>query len=237
MRLDKYLSKAKIITRKQARVHIKNGDILVNNQVIKKKDFTINEDVDRIVFKGKELKYNEFHYYMLNKPKGVISAVTDKYDRTVIDLIDTQAELHPIGRLDKDTEGLLFLTNNGTLSHRLTSPKYNIEKKYYVKLENKLDDTVKRAFLRGLEIVDGNSNIFLTKPAKLEIISDYEAFVYLTEGKFHQIKRMFKKVNNEVKYLKRVTFANIELDSSLLPGQYRTLTKNEIASLKKQCNL
>jgi|SRR5690554_687666 len=237
MRLDKYLSKAKFITRNEARKLIKSGNVKVNNQVVKKQNYLLDVDFDIVLFNDEKLEYSKFHYYMLNKPQGVISATVDKNYKTVRDLIDTPLDLHPVGRLDKDTEGLLLLMDNGLLSHRLTSPKYNIEKKYYVKLKHKLDKSMVDSFLKGLEILDGNINLFITKPAKLEIMTDYEAFVTLTEGKFHQVKRMFEKTNNEVEYLKRVKFGDITLDSKLALGEYRQLTKEEIAHLLSLCGL
>lgn len=231
MRLDKYLSKALKITRNEARELIKAGLITVNNEAILKKDFLIDENNDKIYYQKELLTYHHFKYLMINKPQGIISAVRDKYKKTIIDLVGDK-DLFPVGRLDIDTEGLMILTNNGKLAHRITSPKHNIWKEYYVEVEEPLTNADVERFARGLEIRDGKNKLFLTKPAKLKILSSHSGIVEISEGKFHQIKRMFSKLNNKVLYLKRISFAGIKLDENLKSGEYRELTKEEINHLQ-----
>ena len=170
---------------------------------------------------------------MLNKPKGYLSATRDKNEKTVIDLINIKREIFPVGRLDKDTEGLMLLTNNGKYAHFLTSPNHHVEKKYYVELENDIKDEDIPLFCNGLEIRDGKDELYITKQAKLDRLTSNTCYVYITEGKFHQIKRMFEKLNNKVTYLKRVKFGDIELDENLQLGQYRELTEEEIIHFKQ----
>jgi len=236
MRLDKYLSKALQITRTEASKLISDGKVKVNNKIIYKKDFHIDENNDEIDFNGELLTYQEFNYLMINKPQGVVSAVIDNKYPTIIDLVEDK-RLFPVGRLDIDTEGLIILTNDGTLAHRLTSPHNNILKGYFVRVKDELKEEDVKRFKEGLEILDGKDNLFTTKPAELRIINFNECLVYITEGKFHQVKRMFEKIGNKVIYLKRVYFAGIELDEDLPLGGYRQLTKDEINHLKKICNL
>lgn len=232
MRLDKYLSKALNISRSDALEIIKKGLINVNNVVIKKKDFYINEDIDNVSYQGQKLDYHEFVYIMLNKPQGVVSAVSDEKDQTVVDLIKERKDIFPVGRLDKDTEGLLILTNNGTLQHRLTSPKHDVIKKYFVKVAKDITDATIDSFKNGLYITDGKGENFLTKPAVLEKITRDSCYVSITEGKFHQIKKMFLACQNEVTYLKRIAMGPLVLDENLKVGEYRYLTNEEILILK-----
>lgn len=234
MRLDKYLSKALDLSRNEVRQLIQKGNIKVNEMVIRKKDFYIDEDTDLIYYNDKLLEYREFVYYMLNKPAGYICATVDKVNKTVVELIDEKKEIFPVGRLDKDTEGLLILTNDGEFAHRLTSPRNKVFKKYYVKSKEIVSEEDKVRFENGLEIKDGDGESFITDPAKLEKISDFEYYVYITEGKFHQVKRMFYAINNEVLYLKRVAMGNLVLDESLEVGEYRHLTNEEILLLKNE---
>lgn len=237
MRLDNYLSKALNITRSEALTIIKKQEVYVNDKRIVKKDFHINELNDIVKVNDQVLEYKEFVYIMLNKPQGVVCAVTDKINKTVIDILDKNIlhrnDLFPIGRLDKDTEGLLLLTNDGKLTHKLASPNHEIYKKYFVKALNKITEEDNIKFCNGLEIRDGNDEVFMTKKAKMEILNDYECYVYICEGKFHQIKRMFEKLNNKVMYLKRVAYGNIELDENLQLCEYRYLTNEELNELTK----
>ena len=170
---------------------------------------------------------------MLNKPKGYLSATKDLKDKTVIDLIDIKREIFPVGRLDKDTEGLMLLTNNGKYAHYLTSPNHHVIKKYYVEVEKDIQEEEIKLFCNGLEIRDGKDELYITKEAKLELITNKTCYVYISEGKFHQIKRMFEKINNKVLYLKRVKFGEIELDPTLQLGEYRELTEEEIILFKQ----
>lgn len=236
MRLDNFLSKALNVTRSEACQIIKNKRVVVNNNVIIKKDFHLNEIDDVIIVDGKKLEYKEFVYLMLNKPGNVVCAVRDNNDKTVIDLINNTMlhhdELFPIGRLDKDTEGLLLLSNDGKLAHKITSPKNEVYKKYFVRLQNALMDQDAFLFCNGLEIRDGNNEVFITKQAKMEVINDKECYVYICEGKFHQIKRMFEKLNNKVIYLRRESYGDLMLDETLGLGEYRMLTYDEIVYLK-----
>ncbi len=236
MRLDNFLSKALNVTRSEASQIIKNKRVSVNKKIIIKKDYHINELFDEIVVDNNIIEYKEFIYIMLNKPGNVVCAVRDNLDKTVIDLIDKtiihHSELFPIGRLDKDTEGLILLTNDGKLAHKMTSPKNEIYKKYFVKLQNKISDEDVYSFSHGLEIRDGNNELFITKDAKIEVINETECYVYICEGKFHQIKRMFEKLNNKVIYLRRESYGDLMLDNSLALGEYRMLSHEEILYIK-----
>ena len=190
MRLDNFLTKALNITRSEASKVIKSKQIKVNDDIITKKDIYIDEQKDIIQFNNQIITYKEFIYIMLNKPKGYLSATKDGKEKTVIDLIDIKRDIFPVGRLDKDTEGLLLLTNNGKYAHFLTSPNHHVEKKYYVELEKNIDEKDILLFCNGLEIKDGKDELYITKKAKLDLITNNSCYVYITEGKFHQIKRM-----------------------------------------------
>ena len=233
MRLDNFLTKALNITRSEASKVIKSKQIKVNDDIITKKDIYIDEQKDIIQFNNRIITYKEFIYIMLNKPKGYLSATKDGKEKTVIDLIDIKRDIFPVGRLDKDTEGLLLLTNNGKYAHFLTSPNHHVEKKYYVELEKNIDEKDILLFCNGLEIKDGKDELYITKKAKLDLITNNSCYVYITEGKFHQIKRMFEKLDNKVTYLKRVQFGEIKLDDKLELGQYRELTDEEIVLFKQ----
>lgn len=242
MRLDKYLSHALAISRKEARLIIKDGQIRINRDVINNPGHYINEDVDKIEYLNKEIIYKEFIYLMLNKPAGFISARTDDIHQTVLDLIDEEYKkyhLFPVGRLDIDTEGLLFLTNNGKLNHFLTSPNHQVSKKYYAKILGCITARDIIRFKEGMCLLDGKGEKYLTRPARLEIICSSEisdVYVTITEGKFHQVKRMFEYIDKKVIYLKRIMMKDIILDSSLELGQARELTNEEIKQLKQGFN-
>ncbi len=233
MRLDNFLTKALSISRSEATKLIKDKKILVNDNITTKKDTYIDEQKDVIKYNNEIITYKEFIYIMLNKPKGYLSATRDKNEKTVIDLIDIKREIFPVGRLDKDTEGLMLLTNNGKYAHFLTSPNHHVEKKYYVELENEIKDEDINLFCNGLEIRDGKDELYITKQAKFDKLTSHSCYVYITEGKFHQIKRMFEKLNNKVIYLKRVQFGDIKLDETLQLGEYRELTEEEIILFKQ----
>lgn len=237
MRLDKYLAFLGKGTRKEVKAFIKQGQVKVNNCIVKKDDFKVNENYDIVTLNGEILEYEEFVYLMLNKPSGVVSATYDTRDKTVIDLINEykHLDLFPFGRLDKDSEGLLIISNDGKLAHELLSPKKHVNKKYYVEVNGKVNDEDIKAFQNGI-ILDDNE---LCKPASLEIIdSDTTSKCYVTicEGKYHQVKRMFESLNKKVIYLKRITFGNLELDNNLSLGEYRKLTSQEIKLLKEKGN-
>ena len=207
---------------------IKSSRIRVNNQIIKDIRYQVDID-DVIVFDGVELKW-PFVYYMLNKPKGYICANHDKKYKCVIDLIDRD-DCYCLGRLDIDTTGLLLITNDKTLSKRLLLPENHIDKKYYVTVKNKLTDDLIEIFSNGI-IIDQKVKC---KPSYLEIIDDYHCYLTINEGRYHQIKKMFKSCQNEVCTLKRIAFAGIELDQKLALGEYRDLTSTELITLFKHC--
>ena len=229
MRLDKFLANSGIGSRKEVKELIKQGLVFVNDERIKNSDKNIDEIKDVIKIRDKCIKYRKYVYIMLNKPQNVISATEDNKHKTVIDLIkgyDTY-NIFPVGRLDIDTEGLLLLTNDGKLSHNLLSPKKHVEKEYFVKLKENINDIDINKVENNIELEDG----YICKKAKIKRLSKNELNISITEGKFHQVKRMFKAVGNEVIFLKRVRMANILLDKNLKSGEYRELTEDELKGL------
>ena len=231
MRLDKFLVSMEIGSRSQVKDFVKKGWITVNDQVPKSSDVKINEDVDIITYKGEVLRYQQFTYYMLHKPQGVVTATQDNHDKTVMDLLDPSIRkkyFFPVGRLDKDTEGLLLITNDGDLAHKLLSPKKHVDKTYLVHLAENISDEDIKKLMTGVDIGEDKP----TLPAKAEKIDDRKITLTIHEGKFHQVKRMLKAVDNEVIYLKRLTFGTLSLDESLEKGQYRLLTDAEINALR-----
>ncbi|MBO4981245.1 MAG: rRNA pseudouridine synthase [Lachnospiraceae bacterium] len=229
MRLDRFLCELNIGTRSQVKEYIRQGIVSVNGQIVKAPDCKIAEETDRIVFKGEELFYRQFVYYMLNKPKGVVSATKDNTADTVLGLLDapTGKNLFPVGRLDKDTEGLLLITNDGALSHRLLSPKNHVDKTYLAEIRAPLSCEDIQALETGVDIGDDK----LTAPAKVKVLSDRQITLTIHEGRFHQVKRMLQAVDNEVLSLKRIRFGPLFLDESLAPGESRLLTTQEVALL------
>lgn len=231
MRLDKYLVTLGIGSRSQVKNIIKSKKVSVNGMTEIRPDRHIDEKIDKISLNGADLEYHKFYYYMLNKPAGVVSAVTDASCRTVIDLLDVTPKngLFPVGRLDKDTEGLLLITNDGELSHNLLSPAKHVDKKYYVELNGELIDSDIDLFQNGLDIGEKNK----TKPAKLEIFENEKnkAYITITEGKYHQVKRMFAAIGLTVTFLKRISMGSLVLDEALKPGEYRKLTTEEVSAL------
>ena len=237
MRLDKFLANSGVGTRKEVKELLKKRLIKVNDEIVKDGKIHVNENEDTVKYKDEIISYKKFVYIMLNKPNGVISATEDKVHKTVIDLLGDEYrtfEVFPVGRLDIDTEGLLLLTNDGVLSHNLLSPNKHVDKKYYVELEKLLTEMDIAKLEKGVELKD-----FTTKDAKVEIIENGEesdkirVYITISEGKFHQIKRMFKAVGNEVKYLKRVKMGTLSLDENLKLGEYRELTEDELTKLKE----
>lgn len=229
MRLDKYLTTLGIGSRSQVKELIKKGKIKVNNQVVKKPELHVDEKSDIVNMEGLDLSYHKFYYYMLNKPAGVLTAVSDFQCDTVLDIMDVTPKkgLFPVGRLDKDTEGLLLITNDGELSHMLLSPTKHVDKMYYVELDGALKQEYVESFREGFDIgLKVN-----TKPAILEIIGENKAYITITEGKYHQVKRMFKHFGLNVTFLKRLKMGPLILDDSLEPGEYRVLTEEEIHQL------
>ena len=231
MRLDKYLTNQGIGSRSQVKALIKSKKVFVNNVLENKPERHIDENNDIVSLDGVNLEYNKFYYYMLNKPPGVLTAVKDNNYKTVMDIMDVTPKegLFPVGRLDKDTEGLLLITNDGELSHNLLSPKKHVNKTYYVELNGELIDSDIDLFAKGLDI--GEKNI--TKPAKLEILSGRNrAYITITEGKYHQVKRMFQAIGLTVTFLKRISMGSLILDKNLKSGGYRKLTEEEISNIK-----
>ena len=225
LRLDKFLCDAGIGSRSQVKVFLKQGLIKVNGEIIKRPEFKVEEEQDSVTFQGKEIKYRKYVYYMLNKPKGVVSATRDNLDRTVTDLIKDSGHqnLFPVGRLDKDTEGLLIMTNDGDLAHRLLSPKKHVDKVYYVELDKMLTEEGRRMLETGIDIGEEKP----TLPANAQRITDTSLYLTIREGKYHQVKRMLKAVGCEVTYLKRIAMGAISLDKNLPGGCYRELTEEE----------
>lgn len=241
MRIDKLLCEMNIGSRSQVKELLKKGQVLVNGVVIKKPDVQVKGQGDDIICQGKKLTYKPFVYYMMNKPAGVVSATKDTHDRTVLDLFAEQyslmtdgeltgiplKDIFPVGRLDKDTVGLLLLTNDGELSHNLLSPKKHVKKKYLVKTDLPLSKRAIEQLQSGVDIGEE----LLTLPAIVEQTMEQECLIQITEGKFHQVKRMFQSVGLMVLYLKRVSMGSLVLDESLMEGQIRELTKEEVSDL------
>lgn len=239
MRLDGLLGKLNIASRSDAKKLIRSGKIMLNKEKVTDPGMQVSEN-DIVMFEGKEYTYQKYVYYMLNKPAGCVSATEDE-GTTVIDIFKTACikkygelpnvridELFPVGRLDKDTTGLLIITNDGDMAHRVLSYKYHVEKTYFVRLNKPLDKKMIDNIEGGVEIEEG----IVTKPAQINPAYEPECcFITICEGKFHQVKRMFKCVGCEVLYLKRVSFGDISLDEDLPEGDVRLLKQEEIDSL------
>ena len=230
MRLDKFLAHAGIGTRKEVKELIRKKRVSVNGVIQKKDDVKIDELKDGVCLDGEVIRYQQFVYYMLNKPQGVVSATVDSQYKTVLECFDCYLpdDVFPVGRLDIDTEGLLLISNDGQLAHRLLSLKYHVDKTYYVKCENKITDDMVKGLSQTIELKDE-----VYQPGVVEVISEDELYLTIQEGKFHQVKRMLHYVGNEVIFLKRVSFGPLTLDESLLPGEYRELSEEEIERLGK----
>ena len=235
MRLDKYLVACAVGSRTEVKNFLKSGRVTVNGKKEKSAKLQINEDTDEICFDGQKLEYEEFVYYMMNKPQGVISATEDPKHKTVLDLLDDLArskEVFPVGRLDIDTHGLLLLTNDGKLAHALLSPKRHVDKTYLAQVKGIMTDADVDVFAQGIPLKD-----FTCQPAKLELVSvDTEknqslVLVTIAEGKFHQVKRMVAYCGKEVMNLQRLTMGILTLDENLKPGEWRRLTKDELEAL------
>jgi 16S rRNA pseudouridine516 synthase len=235
IRLDKYLADMGCGTRQEVKKFIRSGQVSVDDIVVKKPETKVEQTVQEVFLNGEKVGYESFEYYMLNKPAGVISATEDQSCQTVVDLIKDKKrkELFPVGRLDKDTEGLLLITNDGALAHRLLSPKKHVDKCYFARICGKVTEEDVRSFEKGVNI-GSQEQPEITMPGKLEIItSDDISKIRLTiqEGKFHQVKRMFQAVGKEVIYLKRLRMGTLILDENLGIGEYRPLTKEELEKL------
>lgn len=235
IRLDKYLADMGCGTRQEVKKLIRSGQVSVDGAVVKKPETKVEQTVQEVCLNGEKVGYESFEYYMLNKPAGVISATEDRSCQTVVDLIKEKKrkDLFPVGRLDKDTEGLLLITNDGELAHRLLSPKKHVDKCYFARVSGKVTEDDVRSFENGVNI-GSLEQPEITMPGKLEIItSDEISQIHLTiqEGKFHQVKRMFQAVGKEVIYLKRLRMGTLVLDENLSIGEYRPLTKEELEKL------
>lgn len=235
IRLDKYLADMSVGTRQEVKKYIRQGRVKINEDIIKKPEYKIREDEDKITFDGAPVAYETFEYYMLNKPAGVISATEDKREKTVLDLIKEKKrkDLFPVGRLDKDTEGLLLITNDGALAHRLLSPKKHVDKCYYAKISGGVTEEDVRVFKERINIGTQEEPEW-TMPAELKILEKGTVSrirLTIREGKFHQVKRMFLAVGKEVVYLKRERMGALVLDEELAPGEYRKLTDSELKSI------
>lgn len=238
MRLDKLLANMGFGSRKDVKSILKKQQVMVNEVIKRDGSIHVNPSSDEIIVNGKSVHYQKYIYVMLNKAPGYISATEDMRERTVIDLLPTNIQHFkpfPVGRLDKDTEGLLLLTNDGELAHQLTSPKKDIEKTYYAKISGIVTDKDVKKFEHGVTLDDG----YVTKPAKLNVLHSgtlSEVEVTITEGKFHQVKRMFEAVDKKVVFLKRIKMGELPLDPSLAIGSFRELNDAELnycLSLKK----
>ncbi len=233
MRLDKYLADMGIGTRSEVKQHIHKGLVSVNGALPTGPNQHVQPGADEIFYQGEPVSYQEYEYFMLNKPQGCVSAVTDPQHQTVLDLIDkkNRKDLFPVGRLDRDTEGLLLITNNGRLCHNLLAPGKHVPKTYFARISGNVTDEDTAQFAKGINIGEQRD----TLPAELQILSHDGTFseitLTITEGKFHQVKRMFQAVGKEVVYLKRISMGNLKLDESLQPGEYRQLTEEEIRLL------
>ena len=274
IRLDKYLSNMTGESRSIIKSEIKKGNVIVNGSTVLKAENKIDEIKDEVIYKGESVAYSKYAYYMFNKPAGCVSATTDNTCKTVIDYLKNEqvSGLFPVGRLDKDTEGLLIITNDGELAHKLLSPKKHVAKKYYARIKGSLPTNVEKRFEDGLDIGDEKK----TLPARIEVLQnakttestdkltgktdnmtgntdniidvvisdrsdalhdegpalfDSEVYVMITEGRYHQVKRMFKAVGCEVTYLERKSMGGLELDDTLRRGEYRKLTAEEINTL------
>jgi len=237
IRLDKVISTALVMSRRDAAVAIKKGRVTVDKQVIRIPDAKINPEGSEILFDSKEVRYSEFIYLMLNKPQGLICSTEDKREKTVLSLFpESYAEkgIFPAGRLDKDTVGLLIVTNDGVLSHSLLSPKFHAEKKYYVECDKEFADS-DVSVLRSGVLLDGK----LTKPALLAIdpLKRNCGTIILTEGKYHEIKRLCERCGKTVTFLERIEFGGIDLDPCLKRGEWRALSDAEILILKKNAGV
>ncbi|MGX1378349.1 16S rRNA pseudouridine516 synthase [Priestia megaterium] len=234
MRLDKLLSTIGYGSRKEVKGLLKTGAVKVDGTAVKDAKVHVNPDEQEITVHGEAVSYREFVYFMLHKPQGVISATEDSLHETVLDLLELDDAVYnpfPVGRLDKDTEGLLLLTNDGQLAHQLLSPKKHVPKTYFAKINAPVTEEDAEAFRQGVPLDDG----YVTKSAELKILtSGVESEIELTivEGKFHQVKRMFEARGKKVTYLKRLSMGALLLDESLDLGEYRELTEEELALLQ-----
>jgi 16S rRNA pseudouridine516 synthase len=230
-RLDKILSNQGFGSRKQIHCQIRNGDVKINGRVINNPELKLDPETASIEIKGKSISISRFIYIMLNKPAGVLTATRDKKAETVLNLVPQKLKrpgLFPTGRLDKDTEGLLIITDDGNFAHQMLSPKKHIPKTYLAKLQSPIDNTARQKFTEGIVIDDG----YKCMPAQLIILEPYLAELTICEGKFHQVKRMFQAIGNEVISLKRTRFGNLFLDNQLKAGECRLISQEDIDNIR-----
>ena len=232
LRLDKFLADMGLGSRTEAKELVKQRRIYINGRYANKADIKVDTETDVVEFNHQRIMYAQYEYWMLNKPAGVVSATRDDGSETVVDLVEgkSRKDLFPVGRLDKDTVGLLLITNDGQLAHRLLSPAHHVDKVYFARLDHAATEEDVAAFQAGLDIGDED----LTLPAQLEIPNAQqpnEVLVTLREGRYHQVKRMFEARDNEVVYLKRLSMGSLVLDPALAEGESRRLTAEELACL------
>lgn len=236
MRLDKYLVHVGYGTRSVVQKVIRSKKVKVDHEVVVKPETSINPVTSIVEVNGERMDYEEFYYFLLNKPGGYITATEDNREQTVLDLLeqrDQNKEVFPVGRLDKDTEGLLILTNDGKMAHSLLSPKHHVDKVYYAKVLGRMEEADIETFAKGIVLSDGTTY----EPGKLEIITsgeESEIYVTIREGKFHQVKRMVQAVGKEVTYLKRIKMGGLSLPEDLSLGTYRRMTQEELDLLIKK---
>ena len=233
IRVDKVLSNMGYGTRTQIKKQMKKGIVTLNGEVIKKPGTLMNPDEDVLTYFGDEVEYREHIYLVMNKPQGLISATCDDEHLTIIDVLQPEDKVFspfPVGRLDLDTEGIIFITNDGKFSYKFTSPNKRIDKVYYVEVAEDIEENYHEEFEKGIYFKEED---YRTLPATLEVFEDDKKKCYLTiqEGKYHQVKRMFLHMGNEVTFLKRVKIADFELPEELEPGEYRELTEEEVEHL------
>ena len=232
LRLDKYLCDMGIGTRSEVKSYIKKGGVCLNDEVVTRPETKVDPGADTVTFDGRDISYSRYEYYMFHKPAGCVTATEDNTCKTVMDYLTGigRAGFFPVGRLDKDTEGLLLITNDGEFSHRLMSPKKHIEKKYYAVVTGTMPEDSAEKFAEGIDIGDDKR----TLPARLEILSGEAGktsiYLTITEGRYHQVKRMIQAVGCRVVYLKRISIGSLELDEALKPGEYRRLTQEELGT-------
>ncbi len=244
LRLDKYLADMGCGSRKLIKKAMSRGLVQVNGQTVRQPEIKIDPGKDQVTYEGKQIRYERFVYYLLYKPAGCVSATEDNVHKTVMEYLpeDARSDIFPVGRLDIDTEGLLLMTNDGALAHDLLSPKKHVPKTYYAVIDRQVTDEDIRIFTEGIDIGEES----LTKPGKLEILPcdnqytgdrkveehNSEILLTITEGKFHQVKRMFQAVGKEVLYLRRISMANLKLDDRMKPGECRRLTEDEYEHIR-----
>lgn len=234
MRLDKFLCEMGIGTRSEVKACLKKGQVTVNGEVVKKPETKIDENQDIVSFLGQNLSYEAVQYFLLNKPAGCVTATRDNLSETVMSFLpdNRRDDLFPVGRLDKDTEGLLLITNDGQLAHELLSPKKHVDKTYFAVIDGEVKEAHIQQFLEGVDIGDDD----LTMPAKLKILKSGETSeieLTIQEGRFHQVKRMFEAIGTKVTYLKRISMGPLTL-GDLQPGEVRVLTEEELEKLRNR---